>query len=390
MRLRWMTLAAAVFLAATGWAGYRLWPRKLHFRPVAMTPVWTRAGNTDIVALPSQFLVAEIAKYDDEFFAYLMFTYFQGVPEFKGSEVLLTYAKAGGGISYPIRVRLPNNLLSSLPLLAAAGARDLIGEQSWRYITGPALDKLRYQTKLFNAAYDLPARRKLESLKHAQLIGYIRRFVRFKSLTDARVRLGIEGSPHPLTSKEALQLAEDIVAVANFYSLPLDFFLGIGAMENNYMDVPGDLQHAVWKRRALKGDVVLKRRRHRALVVDSSLGVWQITRETLRYAHKLYLKDDRDYSRLPARLRPPRELDLRQVEPEVLTTYAGLLFRDLLDRCHGDATVAIGAYNGGLRNPNLNYAQGVQKIAEYARRMMEHAAVLNGPAADMSFLAARP
>jgi hypothetical protein len=385
-----IVLAALTTLGAAGWAGYRLRPRSIDVHPVGLVPVWERIGNADRVSLNGRFLVAEIARYDDEFFAYLMFTYLRGLPEFRGSEVLLTYTKTELGISYPIQVCLPNNLLSSIPLLSDAKARGLIEEESWRYLTKDALGRLQYQTYLFQTAYNLPARRKLEDLTPAQLIAYIRRFVRFKSVTDPRTRRGIEPWPHPLTSKEALQTAEDIVAVADFYSLPLDFFLGIGAMENNYMNVEGDLEHAIWKRRAEKGDVVLKRRRGKVLVVNSSLGVWQITRETLRYAHNLYLKDHRDYSLLPARLRPPDRLDLNDLDPEILTTYAGLLFRDLLDRCHGDVTVAVGAYNGGLRRPNPHYAEGVQLVAEYARRMMEHAALLNGPAAGMRFLTAGP
>jgi hypothetical protein len=152
------------------------------------------------------------------------------------------------------------------------------------------------------------------------------------------------------------------------------------------MNVAGDLDHAIWKRRADQDDVILKRQRGRVLVVNSSLGAWQITRETLRYAHRRYLRDDRDYSRLPERLRPARELDVLNVPPAVLTTYAGLLFRDLLDRCGGDVTLATGAYNGGLGRPNLKYADGVRAVAEYARRTLEHAAVLNGPAAGRRFL----
>jgi hypothetical protein len=183
-------------------------------------------------------------------------------------------------------------------------------------------------------------------------------------------------------------MAEDIVSVADLYALPLDFFLGIGAMENNYMNVAGDLHHSTWKRRAEKGDVVLKRARGRVLVVNSSIGSWQITRETLRYAHRLYLRDGRDYSGLPLRLRPSKELDVNQVDPPALTTYAGLLFRDLLDQCAGDVTLAVGAYNGGLGRPNLRYAEGVRTVAEYARRMLERAAVLNGPAAGRHFITA--
>jgi hypothetical protein len=390
MRGVWIGLAGVAAVSASGWAGYRLWPRPIEFRPVAMVPVWERAGNRDLVTLPGRFLVAEISTYDDEFFAYLMFSYLRGAPFLDGTEVLLTYNRVPNGLLYAIQVRMPNDLLSSLSRLYEARAHGLIEDHPWRYVTGDVLDRLRYQTHLFLTAYSLPARRRLEDLTHAQLVAYIRRFVRFKSLTDPRIRRGIEPLPRPLTSAEARQLAEDIVAVADFYALPLDFFLGIGAMENNYMDVEGDLQHAIWKRRAQKGDVVLKRKAGRVLVVNSSLGVWQITRETLRYAHHLYRKDRRDYALLPPRLRPPEELDVANVPPEVLTTYAGLLFRDLLDRCDGDVAKAVGAYNGGLGKPNPRYAEGVGMVAEYARRIMEHAAVLNGPAAGRRFLSAGP
>jgi hypothetical protein len=166
--------------------------------------------------------------------------------------------------------------------------------------------------------------------------------------------------------------------------LPLDSFLGIGAMENNYMDVPGDLAHTVWKRRPQKGDIILRRRHGRVLVLNYSLGVWQITRETLRYAHALYCRDSRDYAALPAALRPPRQLDLDHVDPRTLTTYAGLLFRDLLDRFHGNVSLAVGAYNGGMQHPDLDYAAAVESVAAYARRILEHAALLNRPTAARS------
>jgi hypothetical protein len=118
------------------------------------------------------------------------------------------------------------------------------------------------------------------------------------------------------------------------------------------------------------------------------MGIWQITRETLRYAHRLYLKDDRDYRRLPERLRPPKKLDLKEIDPAVLTTYAGLIFRNLLDRLHGNAALAVGAYNGGPGKPNMQYEEGVRTAAEHARRIMEQAAALQGrPAAGMHFLA---
>jgi hypothetical protein len=180
-----------------------------------------------------------------------------------------------------------------------------------------------------------------------------------------------------LTKEQATRLASDILAVANFYSLPLDYFLGVGAMENNYMDANGDLTHSVWKKRALRGDIVLQRRRKRVLVSNYSIGTWQISRETLRYAHELYLKDKTNYVALPPHLRPPQTLDLNNVDDEVLTTYAGLLLRDLLDHFDGNVDKAIGAYYGGVRNPNPAYASGVKNVAEYARRVLEHATVLD-------------
>jgi hypothetical protein len=113
-------------------------------------------------------------------------------------------------------------------------------------------------------------------------------------------------------------------------------------------------------------------------VLNDSAGVWQITRETLRYVHRLYLEDTRDYTRLPEHLRPTKELKVDEVDPELLTTYAGLLLRDLLDRFNGDVALAVGAYNGGPGNPNLRYTQGVQAAALHARRVLEQAAALNG------------
>ena len=382
MRAIWVGFAALILLGPAGLAAYRIWPRSLLIRPTPLIPVWEQSGSRQTVPLPTRFLVADIARYDDELYAYLMLTYLRGRPAFQDSELLLTFRKSSGLIVYDIQARLPNDLLSSVDLLAGATASGLISGYEWRFVDMETYRQLEYQTQVFDTAYNLPIQRKLESLTRPELEDYIRRFVTFKSATDRRVRGSLEPAPKPLSNPEASRLAADIVAVSDFYSLPLDFFLGIGAMENNYMNVKGDLSHAVWKRHVGRGDVVLKHQKGRVLVLNQASGVWQITRETLRYAQKLYLKDTRDYSQLPPTLRPPRELDPDDVDPEVLTTYAGLLFRDLLDRFHGDVARAVGAYNGGPGNPNPRYEAGVRMVADYARRVMEHAAVLNGrPAA---------
>jgi hypothetical protein len=239
------------------------------------------------------------------------------------------------------------------------------------------VENRKHQTSLFVATYRRPVEDRLETLPRKQLLPATARFLAFKSRTDPRVRGLSESSPSSLSHEQAIELAADIVAVADFYELPLDVFLGIGAMENNYLSVRGDVDHAIWKRKPAKDDIILKRRRGRVLVSDYSIGVWQITRETLRYAHSLYLKDKRDYSQLPERLHPPKVPELDVTDSHVLTTYAGLLLRDLLDRFNGDIEKAVGAYNGGPRNPNAEYAAGVQLVAVYARNILERVTATN-------------
>jgi hypothetical protein len=196
--------------------------------------------------------------------------------------------------------------------------------------------------------------------------------------TDRRVREQIEPDLNkPLTPEDARDFAANMIDVAQFYHIPLDMLLGIGAMENNYLDVRGDLKYAIWKKHAHRGDIILKRRNGRVLVSDYSVGPWQITRETLRYVHMLYLHDHRDYNLLPQRLRPPKRLDLDHVDTDVLTTYAGLLLRKLLDDFNGDVAKAQGAYNGGPRDPNLQYSHGVSLVSNYARRILSMAAAEN-------------
>ncbi|MEK7751170.1 MAG: hypothetical protein AAB654_04585 [Acidobacteriota bacterium] len=322
--------------------------------------------------------MAEVARFDDELFAYFMFNHLRGEPALRQTEVLLAYETAGPRAEYPVFLHLENDLLTALPFVLRLRADRLVSDIAWRFVEQETLDIKRQQSRVFDAAYSLPIRRKLEGMTASELTAYMRRFVRFKSATDLRVRKQLEPVPPALSRQDAHRLASDIITVARFFALPLDFFLGIGAMENNYMNVKGDLGHAVWKKRAEKGDVILRRRRGRVLVLNESSGVWQITRETLRYAHRLYMRDRRDYSVLPEHLRPPRELDLDEVPPEALTTYAGVLFRDLLDRFDGDVVKAVGAYNGGPGNPDLQYAAGVEAIASHARKAMEHAAALHG------------
>lgn len=360
----WAALVAAVFLTAVaGVAGMGQRYR------IAELPVEEREPARTVV-------VGELARYEDELFAYLMFDYVRTQAALEGKEVLLSYGESQGRLEYRLRVVLGKDLVNEFVRLEQIAGAFPFFQGDWMVMDERVLARQREQTARLVEAYNQPAYRKLEQLSAREVADYARRFIRFKSATDPRIRKQLEPVPRALSREEAGKLAADIVTVAHFYELPLDFFLGIGAMENNYMNVKGDLGNTVWKKRPAKGDVILRRAKGRVLTLNESSGVWQITRETLRYAHRLYLRDKRNYGELPEHLRPPNELDIDGLDHEVLTTYAGLLLRDLLDRFEGDVRLAVGAYNGGPGNPNAKYEEGVRRTAEYARRMLEQAAAL--------------
>lgn len=374
-------LFLVALLTTAGWIAFRTWPRPLLLAGNPLPSVQFVDGRM-IVPFPAKVLLADVGRFDEEISAYLWFDYLRSRPGVDGSQVLLTAHEKQQAPIYVIEMVLPNDALVAIPYLARLEAKRFI--QGFDLVfTVPAQVEFRTrQTSLFVAAYHRPVERGLETLPRKQLLSATARFLAFKSRTDPRVRgSGESGGPSSLSHEQATELAADIIAVADFYDLPLDVFLGIGAMENNYLSIRGDLTHSIWKRKPAKDDIILKRRRGRVLVSDYSIGVWQITRETLRYAHLLYRKDKRDYSQLPERLRPPQVLELDLTDSHVLTTYAGLLLRDLLDRFNGEVEKAVGAYNGGPRNPNSQYAAGVQMVAVYARNVLERVRATNEIAA---------
>jgi hypothetical protein len=376
-RAIWIALSILSAALCSGFL-YIYWPRTLQIHPPSGLPVVDIQANQTRIYFPDRVLVGDLAEFDDDLFAYLMFDHYRSVDLLQQTQLMLIPKERAGKPVYEIMIQLPNDLISGISLLTSLRANQLTSALRYRWITRSVLLRHLHQATLFLNAYQGPADIKLEQLHPLELQGYLRRFIRFKSLTDPRVRGKQETVPSPLSRNAASRLAADMIAVADFYNLPVDLFIGIGAMENNYMNVPGDLENTAWKRRPDPGDIVLRRSRGRVLVRNDSAGVWQITRQSLRYAHRLYLKDKRDYSLLPDRLVPPKKLDIDDVAPETLTTYAGILLRDLLDRYHGDLEQAAGAYNGGVDKPNARYAAGVEMIASYARSVLERAATLHG------------
>jgi len=338
--------------------------------------------NRLVVPFSLEVPAVEIATFNDQLEAFLRFEYLRGREAREGrdtSHMYLTATNTKKGPQYKIFLVTDNDLLSAVPQVASLKGRNLITHYEFQTWSQKEYNYYQQQSHMFDVAYDVPTDQKLETISSSKMLPELAQFLIFKSQTDNRVVDNSDTAARPLTREQATQLASDILEVAHFYDLPLDYFMGVGAMENDYMDVNGDLTHAVWKKRAERGDIVLRRTRKRVMVSDYAMGIWQITRQTLRAAHQLYLHDKRDYSQLPARLRPSRELDLNNVSDAVLTTYAGLLLRDLLDHFGGDVEKAIGAYNGGVRSPNPAYASSVKNIADYARRILEHATAQDDP-----------
>lgn len=373
--------ARAIFLTAlalSSWAADRVWPRHLPLSLERRVPRPKISDQRLVLPFSNELACAEIASFDDQLEAFLRFEYLRGRDRNDAANMFLTASHEARRVSYKIFLLVPNDQLTALPRLNQMKTHGLITHYELLAWTEEDLAIAGRQTRMFEVAYSVPTEQKLETLPSFQLVPALADFLVFKSQTDWRVVGQSSGAPEPLTHRQALGLASDIIDVAHFYNLPLDYFLGVGAMENNYMNVDGDLTHVVWKKRADRGDIVLQRGRKRVLVSDYSIGAWQISRETLRAAHQLYLRDQRDYSQLPERLRPPHELEVNSVDSEVLTTYAGLELRDLLDRFGGNVDQAVGAYNGGVGNPNPRYAASVKNAALYARRVLEHAPVASG------------
>src|SRR5215475_11282228 len=148
MRTILVGLLGIVLLGPAGWGAYRIWPRMLTLRTAPLLPVWEQSGSRSVVTLPSRSLVAYVARYDDEFYAYMMFTYLRGSRAFRDSEMLLTFRKSSNAVVYEIQVRLANDLLSSIDLLAQATASGLISNYDWRFVHPDTLRTLQYQTHL--------------------------------------------------------------------------------------------------------------------------------------------------------------------------------------------------------------------------------------------------
>jgi hypothetical protein len=373
--IKWFVICLFILgLVPAGYVLYRVWPRPMPPGPTGIPRVYLKNGKIGL-SMFKGLAVAEVGDYPRMLQAYLRFDYLRSRPAVAPGRAYLCQGPGTASHGHKIFLQVSNNMLQAVPYLESLVAEGVIPDfalYDWR---PKDLAACQEQSGLVDRVFRPAPQLHLYQIPDKMLIGPMADFLVFKSETDNRV-LG-QGSEalSPLTVPQARQLAQDILIISRFYSLPLGYFMAIGAMENNYISVNGDLDLAVWKRYPQPGDIVLKRRPGWVLVRNYSLGVWQITLDTLRYAQLLYKRDRtvRDYSLLPKGLRPHIEPDPEEIRPETLTTYAGLLFRHLLDRFHGNIMEAVGAYNGGPRDPNRVYAESVLRIERYARRVIVHA-----------------
>ena len=368
MRVHWIAFAEILMAMASAFA-YYYWPQFLEIPKPQISQQIRHANGCCVIFWPGRYLVGKLAGFDEDLSAYLMFDYLRSRESLRGRNVLLTCDRMSKGLSYRISAHLPDDLLAGVQELAELKANHLTTLVEYSWITPPQFSEDLRQTNLLVQAYNSPDFPNLEQIPSAELQSYVRQFISFKSLVDPRTWDESRSPSSRPSLEEAEAMAEDIVEVAEFYDLPVDVLLGIGAMENNFLNAPGDLNNAIWKRNIGRDDIVLQHQGRKAWVLNSSMGIWQITRQGLRHAHKLFLCDTRDYSRLPVRLRPTDQLDMNFLSSNVLTTYAALLLRDLIDYFNGDVFLATGAYNGTKLHPNLQYASGVETVASYARRV---------------------
>lgn len=368
-------LLLLVALAVAGFIAYRVWPREFYAPAQTQFPRIFVNDDRLGIAMPTQALVADFGPYGTTVDTFLYLDLLRGRKPIDSTRVMTCHPPEDPRDPRRIYLGVDNDVLTSLPYLYSLIDGTSVRRFSLASWTTQDLNRCKDQTVRFEALFRIPVSLLLQNIPDVELINPLADFLVFKSATDRRVLQGLDPDLRVLNQGQAQELAQDMIVVARFYALPLEYFMGVGAVENNYMDVRGDLAHTVWKRHPQRGDIILKRRRGKVLVENYSLGVWQITRETLRRAQSLYLEDrkTRDYSQLPERLRPEITPNPDDVQPETLTTYAGLLFRTLLDHFDGNIIQAIGAYNGGVDKPNLLYAESVRNVATYARVVLTHA-----------------
>ncbi len=173
-------IGLALGLALTVWFYQRFWPDPLslappHFGGFPKTEV---ERGAIVLRVPGSQLIGELAQYDDELFAYMMFDYLRTQSVFADTDVLITYSLRDGIIKYILSVVLPNDFITGLPKLYELAAQFPFLTPEWVVIDDRVLLDQRFKTETLVRAYNLPAYRKLEQLSRKDVVAYARRFIR--------------------------------------------------------------------------------------------------------------------------------------------------------------------------------------------------------------------
>src|SRR5258708_22768144 len=177
----------AVALGAGVLMGYRVWPRHLCVTLHLRFPAVVMEGNRLILAFSPDVASAKIATFNDQLEAFLHFEYLRGQEGGRPSQILLTATHTASGPSYEIFVVVENDLLTAIPRLGEMETRGLIAHYELNPLPKKDLSYFQQQSNTFEAAYNVPTARKLETLTSFQLFPALAQFLIFKSQTDSRV-----------------------------------------------------------------------------------------------------------------------------------------------------------------------------------------------------------
>ena len=192
----WSTLVAVG--CATGGALYWQWQvAPLETAPPPAPRVEFGAGQRASVRYKRIRFVTPLARFHDELFAYLMLQHYRSAPPVAEGTVLMRYVGELDPPGYELLLAFSDDFVEATGAAAQLSARQ--GAPA-ALIALPAALGVNYldQTRFFDSAYNLPVQRKMEELSDAELCALARRFVRFKSATDPRVRSGMEPAPRQL------------------------------------------------------------------------------------------------------------------------------------------------------------------------------------------------
>ena len=116
MRIVWIALTL-VISAAAGIAGFIYWPRQMQIAPPSGLPEVLAEENAPVIRFPGRVLVGQLAEFDDDLFAYLMFDHYRSLRILRDEQVMLTSREQVGRPVYYILLRLPGDILEGAAIL---------------------------------------------------------------------------------------------------------------------------------------------------------------------------------------------------------------------------------------------------------------------------------